>query len=268
MTERHPHRYRFFLGGRDLEMLTIRQLLDEFAPGCYVDRELAWGAKAAEYAGEIHETLAQGSVPVLVELGLDPDHSWQDEVADGRVVLVDHHGARARADQPTSLEQIFALLQLPRRAWTRWHDLVAANDRGHLRELQTLGATAEEIAEVRSADRAAQGATHEEELAARRAIERRELLLDRALTVVRLPHDRTSTAADAMETALGGPGYQNLLVLTPGGANFFGSGGAVQALHTRFPGSYYGGALPERGFWGIEGRTEFIDLVDTIRSVV
>ncbi|MDA1053166.1 MAG: hypothetical protein O3C40_22150 [Planctomycetota bacterium] len=265
MTDAHHDRDKFFLGGRDLEMLTIRQLLDEHLPGCYVDHELSWGATAVHYADEINEALAEGLRVVLIELELGHDDPWRDEIAAGRVVIVDHHDERAGADQPTALEQIFALLDLPRAAWKRWHVLVAANDRGHVFELQAMGATTEEIVQVRAADRSSQGATPEEEASAREAIGRREMLLDGDLTVVRLPHGRTSTAADAMETALGGPGYHNLLILTPGGATFFGDGTAVQALHARLPNSYYGGALPERGFWGIDGEVTLDELVATIQ---
>ena len=49
----------FFLGGYDLEMLTIRELLAaEGAP--FWDKELAWGAQASAYAAEIEQTLAIG----------------------------------------------------------------------------------------------------------------------------------------------------------------------------------------------------------------
>ncbi len=62
---------------------------------------------------------------------------------------------QASYDKPTSLQQIFALLGLSAERWTRWFALVAANDRGHIAEMVGLGATPEEIAQVRAADRAA-----------------------------------------------------------------------------------------------------------------
>lgn len=79
----------FFLGGYDLEMVTIRELLVEHAPGLYYDRKLSWGARASNYRTEIEAVLGREDVPVLVELAmdlpLDPD----------RMVVVDHHGERA-----------------------------------------------------------------------------------------------------------------------------------------------------------------------------
>ncbi len=237
-------RHVFFLGGRDLEMATIREFLAEHAPGRFHDRELSWGAKTSDYREEIEACLFAGETPVLVELkddlGLDPM----------RVVVVDHHGERAGADRPTSLHQVFDLLGLPPAKWTRWFDLVSANDRGYIPEMLEIGASREEIVKVRSADRAAQGITPEEETEAERAMQSAETLAGGMLTVVRLPHTRTATVADPLGPALGGPGYKNLLVISPGQVNFFGRGDLVLALERSFPGGWYGGALPESGFWG------------------
>lgn len=71
-----PDRLVFFLGGRDLEMVTIRALLQAHAPTMFHDKGLAWGARASAYQGEIESALAEGKTPVLIELendlGLDP----------------------------------------------------------------------------------------------------------------------------------------------------------------------------------------------------
>lgn len=244
LTRRELDRLVFFLGGTDLEMLTIRALLEETVPGRFHDKHLVWGAKASAYGEEIGEALDAGKTPVLVEVeddvGLDPE----------AVVIANHHGERAGSDKPTSLHQIFALLGLPAERWTRWFDLVAANDRGHIAEMQRLEATAEEIAAIRAADRAAQGITDQEEHAGELAATSAEGLAQGRLTVARLPHQRAATVADRLDPALGGPGFQNLLVLSPGEVNFFGAGELVTALDRRFPGGWYGGALPEYGFWG------------------
>ena len=137
-------------------------------------------------------------------------------------------------------------------AWTRWYELVAANDRGHVRAMKEAGATQEEIRAVRAADRQAQGVTAAEEHAAEAAIKGATVLFHGRLTVVRLPHERTSPVADKMEKEMGGAGYENLLVVSPRQVNFFGSGSVIRALDENFPGGWYGGSLPERGFWGGE----------------
>jgi hypothetical protein len=242
MADRASGPLAFFLGGYDLEMVTIRDLIAEVTPGKLFDKRLAWGAKASAYRQEIAGAIANGETPVLVEL--------PDDIGLGSksVIVADHHGSRAGARRPTSLHQVFDLLRLPPERWTRWFDLVAANDRGHIPELRNIGATTEEIARIRAADRAAQGVTSEEEAAATNAIENAEWLGGGLLVVVRIPHAHASAVADPLAIAPNPP--VNLLVISPDEVNFFGEGTLVEALDRRFPGGWYGGALPERGFWG------------------
>lgn len=255
----------FFLGGYDLEMVTIRDLLEE-QQAVFHDGHLTWGAKASAYRDEIRAAIDRGATPVLIELDNDldlPTSPATDLLTQHSgpptrhsllppCLLVDHHGARAGADRPTSLHQVFSLLGLPPERWTRHFDLVAANDRGHIRAMLALRppATRDELIAIRAADRAAQGVRPEDEAAAREAVARRETVASGALTILRLTAQHTSPAADLMEPALGGPGHQNLLVLSPREVNFFGAGPLVQQLNERFPGGWYGGNLPERGFWG------------------
>ncbi len=235
--------FSFFLGGHDLEMLVIRDLAR--TAGCPVhDKGLSWGAKASAYRDDINAELGRDRRPVLVELKIDLS------LPSERITVVDHHGIRAGASQSTSLHQVFSLLNLPRSGWTRWHDLVAANDRGYVPEMLKIGATREEIEKVRAADRAAQGITPEQEEAGARAVSEARTLAGGHLTVVSLPHNRCAVVTDRMERALGGPGCENLLVICPNEVNFFGDGKHVLMLNDEFPGGWFGGALPEKGFWG------------------
>jgi hypothetical protein len=238
-------RFHFFLGGHDLEMLTIRDLvISVVGPDAVDDAALGWGAKASAYLEQIVKSLEAGQLPVLVELGDDlPAHFVRE-----RLIFVDHHGALAGLDRPSSLRQVFDLLALPDGQWTRWFDLVVANDVGHIRQLRAIGASAREIRAIRDADRAAQGITAEDEDAAKKALaaaERRGALL-----IVRLDRARSSPVGDFLEPEYSGPGVDNLLVLTPASANFFGAGTIVKILQQE-AGSWSGGALPERGFWGM-----------------
>jgi len=261
--KRAPEHLVFFLGGRDLEMATIRDLLQEVAPGRFYDKALAWGAAASAYRQEILATLAGGLTPVLVELADDLD------LTPTRTIVVDHHGARAGAHQPTALHQVFALLGLPGKRWNRWFELVAANDRGYIPAMIERGATLEEIVRVRAADRAAQGITPAEEAAGEQAVAQAETLAGGLLTVVHLPHARTATVTDRLQPELGGAGYHNLLVDCPAQQNFFGAGQLVLALQQRFPGGWYGGALPARGFWGHDAPVPNVlpFLLDKLRAI-
>ncbi len=242
--------FRFFLGGHDLEMGEIKTLLSSVAPGRCEDMGLAWGAKASGYAAQIAASLAAGETPVLVEL-LDDLPSTLDRRL---IVIADHHGDRAGGEAPTSLHQIFALLKLPAAAWTRRMDLVAANDRAHVAGLQAAGATITEIIAIRAEDRAAQGITEADEAEARRAIAER--CRADGFTEVTTTSNTSSAIADLMLPALGGPGYDSLLVVMLGKIAVFTCGDAIQRLAAAFPGSYWGGDLPRRGFWGMEGGGE------------
>lgn len=175
------------------------------------------------------------------------------------LVVVDHHGERAGEDAQTSLEQVFSLLELAKERWTRWHELVAANDRAYVEGLVEVGATRDEIARVRAADRAAQGIGPEEEAEAERAVSGAERRCDGRLTVVRAQHARLAAVEDRLRPELGGPGVENLLVLAPGEVDFSGDGRVVLALARRFPAGWYGGALPQRGFWGHAGELPAIE---------
>lgn len=237
---------KFFLGGYDLEMVTIRDLLAKEAPGRFYDRHLFWGAKTSDYRQEIENCLAKKEVPVLIELtddlNLDPESV---------TIIVDHHGERAGVGKPTSLHQVFDLLGLPPDRWTRWFELVAANDRGYIPALVEAGASREEIIRIRAADRSAQGITPGEEREGEIALRSSKTFADGLLTVIRLPHKRTACVVDRLQPELGGTGCRNLLVVSPNEVNFFGDGRIIAALNEKYPGGWFGGALPVRGFWGI-----------------
>lgn len=237
--------YEFFLGGHDLEMLTIRKLLKAHVPVERIhDKDLKWGAVASAYRPDIESCLSSCGTPVLIEL--DDDLNLDPHA----VVIIDHHDHRADKDAPTSLHQVFRLLGLPSTAWTRWFDLVAANDRGYVKEMLKIGASLDEMMKIRRKDRQAQGITPEQEAQGVEAVKNAQLMAGGGLTVVKLPHAKTTVVSDLMEPALGGPGYENLLVISPGEVNFYGAGSAVEALNRKYPAGWYGGALPEYGFWG------------------
>ena len=236
------------LGGRDFEMQTIRDLLQEHDVP-FVDKGLSWGAKASLYADEIEATLSEGKKPVLVELELDLPLQQLSNV-----IVVDHHGIHAGKDIPTSLEQVFKLLQLPIDRWTRRLELVAANDRGHIRGMRQLEipASDEEIRTIREGDLKAQGISNQELETARISATTVDVHCNGRLSVVQTT-GRTGLVAEMMETFFGGPGFINLLVLGTEQAAFFGEGRWVQRLahcSPPSPASWFGGALPEFGFWG------------------
>lgn len=244
MTMKKPQNLVFFLGGHDLEMLTIKDMLRHRCVP-YFDKKLKWGAKASAYIDEIKMAVSEGKKPVLIELiddmGLE---------ISATATLIDHHDARAGKDQPTSLEQVFKLLELPQKEWSRQYELISANDKGYTPALVSAGAAQEEIVGIRAEDRRAQGVTELEENEAIKAVEKAEVLMDGRLTLVHLSHAKTAAVTDRLDKILGGHGYENLIVVSPAEVNFYGQGGIVIELNNKF-GGWRGGELPERGFWGV-----------------
>lgn len=220
----------FFLGGRDAEMVRIAEVLAA-AGEQVVDAGLGWGAKASAYGEAIAQAASDGFTPVLVELELDC------AVPDG-TIAVDHHGARS--GEPASILQVLNLLgQEP----TRWDVLVAANDAGWFPGLKAVGATAEEMAAVRAADRAAQGITPEQEVEATRALDATVEMVG-AVRVIRMAHSKTAPVGDALAIAAiaaGTPIPAYLVLSGDGEVNFSGRGDLAAALNEKFPGGWAGG---------------------------
>lgn len=242
-----PQSLFFCLGGHDLEMRTIAELVGtSLGREHVIDRGFGWGARAAGYAADMAAILAKGGTPVLVEL----DTAGAE--LPGGAIVVDHHGMAAGADCPSSLEQVFLLLGLPRECWTRELALVAANDVGHVAALRAMGADEDEIRRIRAADRAAQGVSAAQERQAEEALARAETVCGGRVLLVRLPHERTAPVMDLLALVGDAPG--TVVIVSPSEINVFGPGAVVAALNSAVPGGWSGGALPERGFWGCHGR--------------
>lgn len=149
--------YVYFLGGHDLEMHEIKQLL-EAHHAHYFDKNLRWGAKVSDYQEELAR-LKAGEIPVFIELEHDMPYK-------GKFENIDHHGALSHF--PSSLEQIAQRLN---HTLTRFQTLVALNDKAYKIGLKRFGATADEIQAIRYMDRQKQGVTQEDEALARQSVE-------------------------------------------------------------------------------------------------
>lgn len=154
----HSPKRLFLLGGMDLEMQTIRELL--LKKGEWVaDLRLTWQkACLSQYATACSEAIRQ-EIPIYgIELR-------EDVALPPLYHRIDHHNDYA--DKPSALEQVMELLHQP---MNRYSLLVAANDKGYIPALQAMGAAESEIEAIRLADRKAQGVSNEEEKLAEKAI--------------------------------------------------------------------------------------------------
>ncbi len=136
----------FFLGGNDLEMVEIKNILNANALP-FADKGLSWhNATASAYLEQIRQAVAGNFKPVLVELKAD---IAEDVLA--QCVIVDHHDANIARE--ASVLQVLALLGLE----PNWRQrLIAANDSGYIPAMLKLGATRQEIEQIRLEDWKAQ----------------------------------------------------------------------------------------------------------------
>lgn len=197
-------RFIFLLGGADLEMFSIRRLLDK---GCYhyYDKHLRWdNACLSAYQNEIANCMKGNSFRwVGIELQEDMD-------LPSNYIRIDHHNTNA--DKPSALEQLADLLDI---SLNRWEQLVAANDKAYIPGMKALQASDTEISEIRQADRACQGVTEIEEILAEQAI-REHIQVYNNLIVVRALCHRFSPICDRLFP------YERLLVFTDEEWMFYG----------------------------------------------
>lgn len=213
----------FLLGGYDLEMCTIKTLLETHGIP-YADHRLQW-----------HTAYLSSYAPQLAEYGR-PASPWriyglelqEDIPLPANYTRIDHHNRHAGL--PSALEQVASLLQLPLDRRLR---LIAANDRAYIPGMQALGATADEIAAIRLADRRAQGVTEEDEKLAEKAIAQQQ---ERGgLVVVQALSPRFSPICDRLYP------YRRLLIYTGGEWMYYGEGAA--RIKTLFEEEFQAGRL-------------------------
>lgn len=144
----------FLLGGYDLEMHTIKELL-ELKNIAYIDKQLSWGAKLSAYAEELHND-KDVFYGIELEEDIPPPKNYHH---------IDHHNKNMH--KLSSLEQVAKIIDVK---LTRHQMLVAKNDSRYIRGMQSIGATSKEIADIRALDRELQGVTKEDETLAQDAI--------------------------------------------------------------------------------------------------
>ena len=245
----------FLLGGNDLEMTTIKNLLVN-AGEQFETHDLRWdNAKLSSYEKTLEE---YGNSPdyQIYGIELNEDISHPDNY-----VRIDHHNDFA--NKPSSLEQVAKLLDL---AMDRHMQLVAANDARYIPGMIKLGASREEIDDIRRADRAAQGVSEgDDERLAEESL--KSCKGDASnLYVVKSLTSKFSAICDRMYP------YRRLLIYNDDVAEFYGEG--VNDLTSLFKSEldakkmYHGGG--DSGYLGtVSGaysKEEISGIVDKIRT--
>ena len=221
----------FFLGGYDAEMCEIRKILEQHQLTFY-DKQLSWGAKLSSYEDELN-SVSENEIPVFIELELDINYPQQ-------IIIIDHHDLDSGKDKPSAIEQVAKLIGVE---LNRWQKLIAANDVAWIDGLIKAGATGKEITKIRSYDRKCQVIEDKAELEAQEAIKKMKAF--GSLAIVEIPHSHASAVFDRLYNQ-----FENILVFSPNETNFSGRGEVVKKLSVLYENCWYGGALPNKGFWG------------------
>ena len=168
----------FLLGGKDLEMQTIKDILLSFEIKFY-DKNLSWEeAKLSAYKKFFNETDHFYAVELIPDTTL-PKH----------FILIDHHNQNRYS--LSSLEQIAKILNYK---LSRKQKLIALNDRDYIFGMQKFGADINEIENIRKKDRFYQGVTEDEEIEALNDIKNAKKIGD--LLVIKTKNRRFSPIAD------------------------------------------------------------------------
>lgn len=243
----------FLLGGADLEMQTIRDVLvRQSIP--FADHHLRWdNALLSSYRKELQE-VKEGQTVYGIELREDilPPACYQ---------AIDHHNGLS--SMPCALEQVMEILQLP---MNRYEQLVSGNDKAYISGMLALGATSEEIATIRLADRKAQGVTDEEEQLAEKAIADNQEFVN-GLIIVRALCSRFSPICDRLFP------FHKLLIYTDTEWMYYGKrADEVRSLFFKeFDDGnlFYGGG--EQGYVGIKqnvyNKDEILEMVNRIKNL-
>lgn len=240
----------FLLGGHDLEMITIKQLLIEHGfieEKNLVDFNLQWGAKLSDYQKLFNDE----QTFVGIELN-------QDIAPPSHYINIDHHNENN--DKSSSLEQVAELLET---RLTPRQKLIAANDKGYIPAMKALDATPNEIIEIRRLDRKAQGVTDEDERLAEKSIIE-NVTTDRGITVIKSHSSKFSPITDRLYPR------NQLLVYTDNELTIYGTD--ISILINRFAEfstnwtTYSGGGV--QGYWGISGGKITKELINEIIKTV
>lgn len=246
----------FLLGGHDLEMDTIRAVLEKRKIP-YADAGLKWSdARLSHYADEL-ERYGDSSLWTIYGIELA-----EDVTAPGNYVRIDHHNMNRPV--PSSLEQVAEILDEP---MSRYMCLVAANDAAYIPGLQAEGATAGEIESVRRADRQAQGVSYADERLAEKVIAENLQKEGTMLIIYAAKILHFSPICDRLYP------YDRLLIYTDSEAVYYGAGIPLLAEYyrpfVRAGRMYYGGG--ENGYFGIAAgaftKNEIKELVGQIKDI-
>ena len=238
----------FLLGGYDLEMKEIKKILDSIPDVLLFDEHLLWhNAKLSAYKPVLQHYGNDSTVKIYgIEL-------HENDVASSlsNYYRIDHHNEYGK--NVSSIEQVAEILTIDL-TWEQ--QLIAANDRGFIPEMQRIGASPEEIQRIRLCDRKAQGVTEEDELMAIQAIEKRTI--EQGIIVVKSGTNRFSPVCDRLFP------YEKLMIYTDDELMYYGKG--KERLSSHFDPEIKAGKMFHGG--GAEGYFGAAKAVYSVKEII
>jgi len=225
----------FFLGGHDLEMMAIKEILEQEQIK-FVDKNLLWGAKLSKYQKELDEFRDYTIYGIELEEDIVPPKNYY---------RIDHHNNLS--DKDASIIQVLKILD---KQPTREQELIAQNDIGHIEAMRCFGATEDEIKEIRKLDREAQGVIPQEESKALEEI--KNIKEENGIYILETSLDKFSPIVDNFEK-------RPLLLYSNNSLTYYGD---IEFLKKHYKEqiknhqAYHG-----RGFFGFD--SQYIDLVSS-----
>lgn len=237
----------FLLGGLDLEMQTIKNILEE---NCfdYMDACLRWNnANLSAYIERLEDNKMYYGVELVEDCRLPNNY-----------VRIDHHNDCS--DRRSSLEQVASLLDIK---LNRWQKLVAINDARYIDGLKEYGATEEEIKSIRLADRSTQGVTEEEESEAEASIKKSKEVGD--IRVVYTSVDHFSPITDRLYP------YDKLIIFNDYELVYYGVGADMLVNQYKAEiekhAAYFGGG--SNGFFGLaKGCYTNMEIKENVKKII
>ena len=218
----------FLLGGRDLEMLEIKNILIKNNKH-YLDKKLSWGAKLSHYIHLLDKKREYYGIELIEDV--EPPEKYK---------AIDHHNDLQ--NRPSSIEQVADILGI---SLNRYQMLVALNDKGYIPAMQEYGATEVEIELIRQKDREAQGVTKQDELLADISIQEAHTI--NGVFTIKAHTDKFSAIVDKCYGK-----HSKILIYNDKKLTYYGDG--VKKIVSKYQKAiksnraYYGG---NNGFFGI-----------------
>jgi len=218
----------FLLGGNDLEMDAIRDLLKENNYD-FIDKKLAWGAKLSEYQAELeaNKNITIAGIELIEDIQIPSNY-----------IKIDHHNELS--GNLSSIEQVAEIIEV---TLNRRQQLVAVNDTTHIAGMRNIGASKEEIEEIRKADRKIQGVSPEDEIQAEKDI--KQARIQNGVTLIKTSIQHFSAITDRLEVP-------KLMVYNESKLCYYGIG-----ANTRIKDEFEDLIIERRAYYGGKGEGYF-----------